>query len=75
MFQGKFLTHNTHCLLSECSSTNGQHPRAKLPNLQGTLSKDIPWSRHCFADSCELKQMAVWRCVLDKPGLYATPIV
>ena len=27
-----------------------------LPNPQGTLSKEIPKSRHCFADSCKLKR-------------------
>ena len=26
-----------------------------LPNPQGMLSKEIPSSGHCFADSCKLK--------------------
>ena len=42
MFQRKFLTHNTQFSSSDCKSVNGQHPGAKLPNPQGTLSKKIP---------------------------------
>lgn len=32
-------------------------------------------SSHCFADSCELKWTTVWLFMLDKPGMFATPIV
>ena len=35
----------------------------------------FPKSRHCFADSCELKQTTVTVCSNIKLGLYARPIV
>ena len=37
----QFLTHDT-VSRSDCNSIDGQHPGAKLLNLQGTLSKEIP---------------------------------
>ena len=32
-------------------------------------------SKHCFADVGKPEWMIEWRCALDKPGLYAMPIV
>ena len=41
-------------------SVDGQYPRAKLPNWQGTLSpRRYLRSRHCFADSCKLENVMV----------------
>ena len=34
----KFLTRDTLFSRSDCKSVDGQHPSAKLPSLQGTLS-------------------------------------
>ena len=70
----KIFWHGSHSFHALTPSVNGQHPRAKLPNLQGTLYKYL-LSRHYFTDSCELEQMMIRRCMLDKPGLYAMPIV
>ena len=49
-----------HC--SACRSISGQHPRAKLPNPQGTFSKEIV-SLLCW----QLQARAEYRrqCVLD----------
>ena len=41
IFQRKFLTRDTHTSCSHCKSIDGQHPRAKLPNSQGNLSKEV----------------------------------
>ena len=67
MFQEKFqhTTHTFHVL------TVGV-PMDNTLGLSCQICKELSPS---FAYSCELKQMAVWWCVLDKPGLYATPIV
>ena len=46
----------------------------RLPNQQRTLSKEIPLKQACFADSCELERTCL-TVLLDKPGLYAMPIV
>jgi len=52
---------------SDCSSIDGQHPGAKLLELQETLFL----KKATFPDSYKLE----WMTALDKPGLYATPIV
>ena len=36
---------------ADCKSVDGQHPKAKLPNPQETLSERYFQSRHIFADS------------------------
>ena len=75
IFQQNFwhVTHCSHALTAVASMDN-------IPGLSYRICKELSprrylWSRHCFADSCDLKQGTVWRCVLDKLGLYATPIV
>ena len=53
-----------------------QYPARLSCWIRKTLSsKRYLQSKHYFADSCKLKRTTVWQCVLDKPGLYATPIV
>ena len=37
IYPKNFLTCDTQFSRSDCESVNGQHPRAKLRNLQGTL--------------------------------------
>ena len=41
ILQWKFDLWHTHFSRSDCRHINGQHLRAKLPNLQDTLSKEI----------------------------------
>ena len=57
IFNETFDTWHTHFSCSDCRSVDGQQPGSKLPNPQGTFSKEIhqmPWTHLLMALSTEI---------------------
>ena len=72
LFWRKFLTREVQFSRSECKNTDDDIPELCCWICKGCSSKRYRWSRHGFADSCELEWMMVWWYIL---GLYATSIL
>ena len=62
----------TNCKLAAMFCSSGSSDKQQYVHI---FTVFILWlqehlqSRHCFADSCELEQMMVWQCVLDRTRL------